>query len=267
MVAEESVIMGDPAQLAALAQVPEQATAGQACIHHAPNRTSMTEGTPFTMPTTSAADQQIARDQDLAAARRLGFSRLTADTQRRIMAEALPEQVLELLAANPKYRADDWVGVNSPRYPGRWQVVKVNPTRCRLTPEGGGGGLNAPHDMICAAPASPDERPAAMTARTMPAPAEHAPLSVLNRTGQGIRTVTVCSCEWVPSPQAVDAAGATTMDDAHAAHRDAEGMPPADYSTTVFGEGPWAGMTWNAWYAQHGSDGHLDPYTGARREW
>lgn len=102
-----------------------------------------------------------------------------------------------------------------------------------------------------------------MTARTvpMPAAADHAPMSVLNLTGRGIRTMVTCSCGWVPrsAPGA-----ASTMSNAHAAHRRAKGLPRANYAATVFGEGPWAGLTWDAWYAQHGGK-DLDPYTGNQR--
>lgn len=103
------------------------------------------------MPTT--AQRQLARD--LADAKRLGFSRLTADAQRRILAAALPEQALELLAANPRYAAGDVVGVNSPKFAGvRFRVEKVNPARYNLVPVTGGRGVAAPHDMVCADPAA-----------------------------------------------------------------------------------------------------------------
>jgi hypothetical protein len=95
----------------------------------------------------------------------------------------------------------------------------------------------------------------------MPAAEEHAPLSVLNLTGRGIRTMVTCSCGWVPrkAPNA-----ASTMTNSHAAHRRAEGLPRANYAATVFGEGPWAGLTWDEWYAQHGGR-DIDPYTGNQR--
>jgi hypothetical protein len=95
----------------------------------------------------------------------------------------------------------------------------------------------------------------------MPAAADHAPLSVLNRTGRGIRTMTICSCEWQPAKASERG---STMSSAHMAHRRKLGLSRADYSATVFGEGPWMGLTWDEWYAQHGTEG-IDPYTGNRR--
>jgi hypothetical protein len=99
-------------------------------------------------------------------------------------------------------------------------------------------------------------------AKPMPGPQAHAPVSLLNRTGRGIRTVLVCSCEAVP-PAAPESS--RTMTAWHEAHRAAKRMSPLpDYSGVVFGEGPWMGLTWNEWYARHGSKG-LDPYTGQKR--
>ena len=95
----------------------------------------------------------------------------------------------------------------------------------------------------------------------MPQASDHAPLSVLNRTGQGIRTMIVCSCEWMPAKAPV---ASSTMNNSHMAHRRKHGMPRADYSATVFGEGPWMGLTWDEWYGQHGGQ-DIDPYTGAQR--
>ena len=96
-------------------------------------------------------------------------------------------------------------------------------------------------------------------AAKMPTAADHAPLSVLNRTGHGIRTMIVCSCEWRPAkaPQA-----ASTMANAHMAHRRKHGLSRADYAATVFGEGPFMGLTWDEFYAANGSA--VDPYTGLR---
>ncbi len=48
------------------------------------------------------------------------------------------------------------------------------------------------------------------------------------------------------------------------AHRRSEGLPRADYSQVVFGEGPWMGLTYNEWYAEHGSK-NISPYTGQAR--
>lgn len=104
-----------------------------------------------------------------------------------------------------------------------------------------------------AAPAGP--------ARPLPAPGEHAPLMVLNRTGRGLRTMTVCSCGQRPTraPGHMNAMFAS-----HMAHRRGLKLPRADYSMEVFGEGPWAGWTWNEWQAQFGGDG-TDPFTGERQ--
>ena len=98
--------------------------------------------------------------------------------------------------------------------------------------------------------------------KPMPAPADHAPLSILNRTGSGIRTMLICSCEWQPAKAP---ASASTRCNAHAAHRRSRGLPRADYSNTVFGEGPWTGLTWDEWYDQHGDD-DTDPFTGEIRK-
>jgi hypothetical protein len=95
----------------------------------------------------------------------------------------------------------------------------------------------------------------------MPAPADHAPISILNRTGRGIRTMTVCSCEWMPAKAAERS---QTRQNAHMAHRRSKGMPRADYSAEVFGEGPWMGLTWDEWYKTHGGTG-IDPYSGEVR--
>jgi hypothetical protein len=95
----------------------------------------------------------------------------------------------------------------------------------------------------------------------MPAAEDHAPLSVLNRTGRGIRTMIVCSCGWMPAKAPVSA---TVRNNAHMAHRRNVRMPRADYANTVFGEGPFMGLTWDEWYAANGSDG-TDPYTGSAR--
>ena len=94
----------------------------------------------------------------------------------------------------------------------------------------------------------------------MPAAAAHAPLSVLNRTGHGIRTMVVCSCEWMP---AKGPERGSTKNNAHMAHRRKTGLPRASYPATVLGEGPWMGLTWDDWYAENGGDG-MDPYTGQK---
>jgi len=97
-------------------------------------------------------------------------------------------------------------------------------------------------------------------AKQMPAAADHAPLSVLNRTGRGIRTMIVCSCEWMPAKGPV---GASTRNNAHMAHRRSKGLGRADYfAGVVFGEGPGMGLTWDEWNADNAD---LDPYTGETR--
>jgi hypothetical protein len=101
------------------------------------------------------------------------------------------------------------------------------------------------------------------SAKRMPRPEDHAPLSVLNRTGQGIRTMIVCSCEWMPAKASERG---STRRHAHTAHRRSKGLPPADYAAEVFGEGPWMGLTWDEWYAGHGGS-DVDPYTGEIRAW
>lgn len=98
--------------------------------------------------------------------------------------------------------------------------------------------------------------------RPMPAADDHLPISILNRRGRGLRTMTVCSCEWQPRnpPER-----SSTACNAHMAHRRAKGLPRLDnYAGEVFGEGPWMGLTWNDWYAVHGGN-DLDPYTGKIR--
>lgn len=94
--------------------------------------------------------------------------------------------------------------------------------------------------------------------KPMPTEAEHAPLSVRNRSGSGIRTMIICSCDWVPT-KAPDRG--STRSNAHKVHRRKHGLPPADYNKVVFGEGPWMGLTWDEWSAQHGGQ-DIDPYTG-----
>jgi hypothetical protein len=103
--------------------------------------------------TTAAAKQQ--QQTDLADARRIGFSRLPMATQRRIMATLDPNDITEILDANPKYKIGDEIGINDPKFPGIWIVEKVNPTRYLLAPKAGGRGLRAPHGMACAAPEGP----------------------------------------------------------------------------------------------------------------
>jgi hypothetical protein len=112
-----------------------------------------------TRPTTTP-DAAAQRAADLDDVHRLGFSHLPMAQQRRIMATLPGEQVADALAASPRFKRDEWIGVNSPRYPGRWQVKKVNPTTYALTPEAGGRGLRIPHDMACAAPEPAEARPA-----------------------------------------------------------------------------------------------------------
>lgn len=100
--------------------------------------------------------------------------------------------------------------------------------------------------------------------KAMPKAGDHAPLSVLNRTGSGVRTMVVCSCEWMPANAAERG---STRCNAHAAHRRKLGLPRADYSAEVFGEGPWMGLTWDEWHGSADGGSGVDPYTGERREW
>lgn len=99
------------------------------------------------------------------------------------------------------------------------------------------------------------------TSKPLPALSAHAPLSVVNRTGHGIATMTICSCGWKPAR--ASERGSTACN-AHMAHRRSQKLPRADYSQAVFGEGPWTGWTWNDWYAVHGSE-NVSPYTGIKR--
>ena len=98
-------------------------------------------------------------------------------------------------------------------------------------------------------------------AKPMPKPQDHAPLSVLNRTGKGIRTMTICSCEWQPAKAPESS---RTRTNAHAAHVRKLGLPKADYRLEVFGEGPNMGLTWDEWYETYGGQ-DIDPYTGKVR--
>jgi hypothetical protein len=96
--------------------------------------------------------------------------------------------------------------------------------------------------------------------KPMPAPEDHAPLSVLNPHSEGIRTMTVCSCEWMPKTPPMRG---STKANAHMAHRRSLGLPRANYAREVFGQGPWMGLTWDEWYAHHGGQ-NIDPFTGQR---
>jgi hypothetical protein len=73
--------------------------------------------------------------------------------------------------------------------------------------------------------------------------------------------MTVCSCEWMPgkAPES-----SRTKHNSHMAHRRSKGLPRADYSAEVLGEGPWMGLTWDEWYDAHGGQ-DIDPYTGRQR--
>jgi hypothetical protein len=102
-----------------------------------------------------------------------------------------------------------------------------------------------------------------MTAKPLPAPASHAPLSILNHTGTGIRTMVTCSCGATPAKAP---ASMSVLNNSHMAHRRKLGFPRADYTATVFGEGPWTGWTWDEQYKQRNdSNRNLDPYTGNPR--
>ena len=112
-------------------------------------------------------DTRTQREQDAADVRRLGFSHLPAATQRRILATFPPEQALDVLASSPLFAVGDRVGLNDSKLAGRsFTVAKVNPTTYSLDPVGGGRGVRAPHDMVCAPPAAGDgPAPAAVLAR------------------------------------------------------------------------------------------------------
>ena len=45
------------------------------------------------------------------------------------------------------FRVGDTVVVNHPKYPGKWTITKINPKNLKLSPVGGGRGLNAPKTM------------------------------------------------------------------------------------------------------------------------
>ena len=94
--------------------------------------------------------------------------------------------------------------------------------------------------------------------KPMPAPGAHAPLDVINPHRDGIRTMIICSCEWMPAKPPM---AASVRANAHMAHRRKLGLPRANYGATVFGEGPWMGLTWDEWYDAHGGK-DIDPFTG-----
>jgi hypothetical protein len=108
--------------------------------------------------------------------------------------------------------------------------------------------------------------------RPLPAPAEHAGITVLNplMDHYGIRTTILCSCEAVPPAPPTSS---RTMHAWHDAHRAEHGLGPADpQADIVFGQGPWTGWTWDEWYARigrHRNKGNtsVDPYTGQVRDW
>jgi len=98
-------------------------------------------------------------------------------------------------------------------------------------------------------------------AKPLPAASEHAPVSVLNLSGRGVRTMIGCSCGRMP---ATPPASARTLANSHMAHRRTLGLPRAGYAQVVFGEGPWTGWTFSEWWEVHGGLG-IDPYTGRAR--
>lgn len=52
----------------------------------------------------------------------------------------------------PLAKEGDRVVVDGSRFSGVWIVIKVNPTKYVLEPEGGGRQLTAPHDLVRPAP-------------------------------------------------------------------------------------------------------------------
>lgn len=67
-----------------------------------------------------------------------------------------------------RIRVGDWVGVNDPRYPGRWRVERINPRTITLAPEHGGRGLRAPRWMLDAPPAGSGPAGVPSGIRTLP---------------------------------------------------------------------------------------------------
>lgn len=63
------------------------------------------------------------------------------------------------------HKPGDWVRVDSPRYPGIWEVIKVNPARYKLRQDG--RLLSCPHEMALGA----GETPASRSAPTLAMPA------------------------------------------------------------------------------------------------
>ena len=108
----------------------------------------------------------------------------------------------------------------------------------------------------CTSPLTPGGDPLAGLTRVLPPAEAHEPVTLINRTGAGCRTVVACSCGLGPHK----GTGARDRRRWHDGHRRGLGQIPAG-SEPVFGEGPFTGWTWDEWYATYaGLD--IDPYTG-----
>jgi len=88
---------------------------------------------------------------------------------------------------------------------------------------------------------------------------QHAPVTVLNRAGDGIRTFTGCVCgEGRPKtpPQSM-----RTSSTAYLAHLRKLGIRrPDNLAHAVYIEGPATGMTWDEWYAETKDGPDRDPF-------
>lgn len=93
----------------------------------------------------------------------------------------------------------------------------------------------------------------------LPSPESHIPLSVVNDTGHGIRSLYVCSCGERPKK---GSSRGSTMHVWHDNHRRKLGLEKFDivWDQTVYGPGSVAeGLTWRQWREMWPT---FDPYTG-----